>query len=356
MVKQSTLSRSTRLLLESGSLADDPVANLVRARDLVLSRALCRFRFYRALQTLTGSQLAKAARAYAEAHAPFANTGSLILRTAQGAGIWYWDASKLAEHQPVREVSPESVWRDALDGWCVIACSEGYEAQYWEGGTLRASTWRRQPFSAAQWSAFALSVDEAAIAPPLEPPAPMASPLNNGSWRSKVVRPPLSWKDAERAGVSIAICAAAVAALFTGQAFHSSQIAARETRAAVSIEQVLREDRDVARAMDQRRLLRDYANATRHRVVLTAIAEAQEVLSRFGVRANTWRASDEGVSLIVDASISDAPVREIVAAMEEAPHLCGALPEIAGAGRFEIRAEIAAAGAACSQTDTARRP
>ena len=356
MVKQSTLSRSTRLLLESGTLADDPVANLVQARDIVLSRALCRFRFFRAPATLTGSQLAKAARAYAEAHAPFASTGTLILRAPQGAGIWYWDASKLAAQDPVREVSPESVWRDAVDGWSVVACSEGYEAQYWEGGALRASTWRRQSFSAAQWSAFALSVDETTVSPPAEPPAPLALPLNSGSWRSKVVRPALSWKDAERVGVSIAICAVAVAALFTGQALRFSQIADRETGAAAAIEQVLREDRDVARAMDQRRLLRDYANATRHPEVLTAVAEAQEVLSRFGVRANTWRASDEGVSLIVDAGISDAPVREIVAAMEEAPHLCGALPEIAGAGRFEIRAEIAAAGAACAPADAARRP
>lgn len=355
MVKQSTLSRSTRLLLESGALAADPVSNLVGARDLVLSRALCRFRFYRAPQALSGSQLAKAARVYAEVHAPFANTGTLILRAAGGAGIWYWDRSKLSDHEPLREVSPESVWRNAGDGWRVIACVEGYEAQYWEGGSLRASTWRRQQFSAAQWTAFALGVDDAVLAPPSEPPAAEASALDNGSWRGKVVKPPLGWRDAERAAVSVAICAAAVAALFVGQALRSSQIAQRETARAEAIEQTLREDQDVARAMDQRRLLRDYATATQRPQVLAAVAEAHAVLSQFGVRASTWRASDEGLSLIVDASISDAPVRDIVAAMEEAPHLCGALPEIAGSGRFEIRAEIAAPGAPCGASNTAGR-
>jgi hypothetical protein len=355
MVKQSTLSRSTRLLLESGALADDPVSNLVRARDLVLSRALCRFRFYRAPQALSGANLAKAARVYAEAHAPFANTGTLILRAKGGAGVWYWDAGKLAAHEPTREVSPESVWRGAGDGWRVVTCAEGYEAQYWEDGSLLASTWRRQAFSPAQWSAFALSVDGAAVAAPEEPPAPIALPMDDGSWRGKAIKPPLSWRDAERAAISVAICAAAVAALFVGQGLRSGQIADRETARKASIEQTLREDASFERAMDQRRLLREYAIATRQPQVLTAVTEAHEVLSRFGLRASTWRADAEGLSFIVDASISDAPVREIVAAIEETEHLCGAVPEIAGAGRFEIRAEIAAPGASCTASDGARR-
>ena len=65
------------------------------------------------------------------------------------------------------------------------------------------------------------------------------------------------------------------------------------------------------------------------------------------VQGTLLSVSAEGLSLIVDASVSDAPVRDIVAAMEEAPHLCDALPEIAGAGRFEIRANVASAETAC---------
>ena len=120
MVKQLTLSRSSRLLLESGTLADDAVSRLVGARDLVLSRALCRFRFYRAPQTLTRSQFAQAARVFAEVHAPFADTGTLILRAAAGAGIWYWDRAKLSSFEPVGQISPESVWREPGDGWRVV--------------------------------------------------------------------------------------------------------------------------------------------------------------------------------------------------------------------------------------------
>ncbi len=354
MVKQSTLSRSTRLLLESGALADDAVSRLVGARDLVLSRAHCRFRFYRAPQALTGSQFAQAARVFAEAHAPFSASGILILRTAGGAGIWYWDRAKLSSFEPVGQVSPESVWREVGEGWRVVACVEGYEAQYWENGGLLASSWRRQPFVSAQWAAFTLSVDQAAVAVPEEAPAPIALPLINGSWRGTIVKPPLSWRDAERAGVSVALCGAALAALFIGQALKSEHIARREQARAEVIEHTLREDRDAARAMDQRRLLREYAAATQQPHILLAVTEAQEVLSQFGLRASTWRASEDGLSLIVDASISDAPVRDVVAAIEEAQHLCGALPEIAGSGRFEIRAEISAPGADCVDADTGR--
>jgi hypothetical protein len=354
MAKQSTLSRSTRLLLESGQLAADAVSNLVGARDLVLSRALCRYRFYRASAALTRAQTVKAARLFAEANAPFANSGTLLLRASGGVGVWYWDRAKLAAHEPVRDVSPESVWREAGDGWRIVACVEGYEAQYWEADALIASTWRRQPFSSAQWSAFALSVEEPAVAAPPEPPSPVALRLEDGSWRGKIVRPPLSWADAERAGMSVAICGVAVAALFAGQALHSAQIADREFGRAEAIEQTLREDRDVIRAMEHRRLLRDYAAATRRPQVLLAVAEAHEVLSRFGMRASTWRVSVDGVSLIVDAPIGEAPVREIVAAMEETQHLCGAVPEIAGAGRFEIRAAVGQAGAACEANGGAR--
>ena len=299
--------------------------------------------------------MAQAARVHAEAHAPFANTGTLILRTSKGAGIWYWDRAKLATFEPLAQVSPETVWRDPGDGWRIVACAEGFEAQYWEAGALFASTWRRQPFSATQWSAFALTVDSPAVAAPAEAPAVVELPMTNGRWRGAIVKPPLGWRDAERAGVSIAICAAAIAALFAGQALKSDQIARREQAHAVQIEQSIRGDRDVARAMDQRRLLREYSAATRHPHVLLAVTEAQEVLSQFGLRASTWRASEEGLSVIVDASISDAPVRDVVAAMEEAAHLCAAVPEIAGSGRFEIRAALSESGAACGAVETVGR-
>ena len=55
-------------------------------------------------------------------------------------------------------VVPETILRDAGDGWRVIACAEGVEAQYWEDRTLLASSWRREPFTREQWTAFALGV------------------------------------------------------------------------------------------------------------------------------------------------------------------------------------------------------
>lgn len=347
MTTASTDSRSTRLLLESGALSADPVSRLVGANDLVLSRALCRFRLYRAPPNLNRRQFALAARAFAEAHAPFADTDMLLLRSGTDVAIWYWDRAKLAPHAPVRQASPESVWRTPGDGWAIVACVEGYEAQYWEAGSLVASTWRRQPFAAAQWAAFTLSVDQPTRPAPAEPPTPAGAAMDDAGWRGRMIKEPLGWRDAERISVTVAICALTVAALFTGQALRSERIASDETARAEAIEHSLREDRNVARAREQLRLLRDYQAVANGAPALLAAAEAHEVLSRFGLRASTWRAGAEGVSFIVDAPISEAPVRDLVAAMEQSPHLCAAVPEVAGAGRFEIRASVAATDAEC---------
>lgn len=287
-----------------------------------------------------------AARAFAEAHAPFADSGMLLLRSSAGVEIWYWDRAKFAALPPVRQASPESVWREPGEGWRVAECTEGFEAQYWQDGALIASTWRRQSFAPAQWTAFALSVEAPAIPAPAEPPTPVSLPMSNGAWRDRIVKQPLGWRDVERGAITLAICAAAVAALFTGQALRSGQIASTQSERAAAIEQTLREDRDVARAREHLRLLRDYRSVTNGAPGLLAAAEAHAVLARFGLRASSWRSSADGVSLIVDAPIGEAPVRDIVAAMDEAPHLCDAVPEVAGAGRFEIRAAISCGDAA----------
>lgn len=306
----------------------------------MLSRAICRYRLFRAAPQLTARQRDSAARLFAEAHAPFAQTGTLLLRCAAGFGIWYWDRSKLAAHEPLRQVSPESVWRDAGDGWRIVQCVEGFEAQYWQDDSLIASSWRRQIFTQAQWTSFALSVDQPASPATTEAPTPVSLPLANSAWRAAIVKPSLGWKDAERAGVSVAICAVAVAALFAAQALKSERGAEHSRVRAAAIEDALRQDQDVARALEQRRLIRDFATIAPPSQVLMASAEAHEALSRFGLRASTWRVSADGMSVIVDAPIGEAPVRDIVAAMEEAPHLCAVVPEIAGAGRFELRADV----------------
>jgi hypothetical protein len=350
MTKQLPPSRSHRLLLESGAVGDAATLRRASTRDLIISRALTRLRIYRAPPKLNFFQRAQAARVFAEAHAPFDTTGTLILRTKIGAEIWYWDQSKLAALAPLGHVLPESIWRAAGDGWRILRCAEGVEAQYWEGGCLQASTWRRQDFSADQWRTFVLSVAKPALAAPSDPPPTIDLAMSETAWRWRVVAPAPSWGDAERASLTVAICAAAVTAFLCGQAIKSSAIAHREQARIEAIEQRFREDARLSEAVEQHRLLTEYARATQQRHVLIAATEAHEVLSRFGLQAETWRISNGRMSLIVNGALGETPVRDVVRDIDEADHLCAAMPEIAGAGRFEIRANVKAPEAPCPAT------
>ena len=172
------------LLLESGVVEDmdGAAAHLAPGQTLVLSRAWCRFRLYRAPEGLQPSQIARAARLHAEEHAPFEASGTLLMRTPQGAAIWYWDKARVGAVNPrgaapVGACAPETLYRDVGDGWRILVCVEGLEAQYWEQGGLVASSWRRSAFTREQWAAFVLGVESAGREAPDLPPEPVYAQL-----------------------------------------------------------------------------------------------------------------------------------------------------------------------------------
>ncbi|ANP45716.1 hypothetical protein ATE48_07185 [Candidatus Viadribacter manganicus] len=340
MTKKSPPSRSTRLLLEEGAFEAGPPR--ARRRDLVLSRALCRYRFFERPADLSNAEFAKARQLFAEAHAPYPNTGMMILRAPKGASIWYWDKAKSAEF-PNAEISPESVWRGVgEDGWRVITCAEGYEAQYWQDKTLIASSWRRQALSAAQWRAFVLSVEAQGLAAPELAPSPIEAAFADGAWRRSLVKAPLSWADVEKIGFSAALCALAASALFCGQGLRFGAYSAEARARHSELEARFRDDRELARALLHYRQVEAFSAASDRALVLTALTEAQETAGEFGLNLRAWRADSAGLSFSFESAIGETPVREIVSAIEAQPHLCNATPEIAGPREIEVRADLSA--------------
>ena len=336
------------LLLESGALHEGEAARATLSRGVVLSRALCRHKPFRAAPGLTRAQVARAARTYAEAHAPFVETGSLVLRTLQGAAIWYWDKAQLATlgaGSAGDKVSPESVWRTGGDGWRILACAEGFEAQYWEDGGLIASSWRREPFTREQWAAFVLGIESFERAPPDDPPAPQRVPMDDASWRRAQIKAPLGWRDLELGALSAGLCAVALAAMFAGQALRHDGGARAAARQADAIAARARQDANIARAHERAILLNEYAGSFADANALAAIGDAFTVLGRFGVQAQSWSADRQRLSLAIASAITETPVREIVAALEETPTLCSVTPELAGAeSGFELRNNRARCG------------
>ena len=349
---RSNHSLTTRplLLLESGDVAEG--AALGAASGLVLSRALCRFKAFRAAPGLTRDQLRRSARTFAEANAPFADVGWRALRTNQGAAIWYWDQSRLAElgAAGARLTSPESLWRAPSEGWRMIACAEGFEAQLHEAGGLVASTWRREPFSREQWIAFVLSVEAFDTPAPDEPPAPLSLPLEDRSWLTTDLKAPFGWRDVEIGAVSVALCAGALAAFFAGQALRHEGVARAESRQALAIDTRMREDSAIVRARDRAGLIRDYVAVASGAEALDAVADVFSVLGAFQLAPRSWRADREHVEAVIDAPDGGASVREIMLALEAAPHLCGVTPELASQDGVEITATIAG-GRDCNATE-----
>lgn len=346
------------LLLESGALQEGEAARPTVRSGVVLSRALCRFKQFRAAPGLSRSQAARAARTFAEAHAPYADSGWVALRNPQGAAIWYWDKAQLAAlgAGEARSVSPESAWRRRGDGWRILACAEGFEAQYWEGGGLVASTWRREPFTREQWAAFVLGVETFEQAPPEAPPPPQALPMEDASWRAAVIKPPLGWRDAETAAVSVGLCAVALTAMFAAQALRREGGAREALSAASAVETRMRDDPRIARAHERAALLAGYSASFGGAEPLAAVADAFTVLDRFQLQVRSWSADRARFSVTIDAPIAETPVREIVAALEETPTLCGVTPDLAEAG-FQLRAAVvASADAPCPDAGAEASP
>lgn len=346
-------SREARryVLHEDGRVADSygAIATPPPGQQLYLSRARCRFRLFRAPAGLSHQQLTRAARTYAQAHAPFENSGSLLLRTPQGAEIWYWDCSQLPAAMQAKVAGPESLGWAPGEGWRVVECVEGFEAQYWEQGGLVASTWRRNPFTQEQWAAFALGVDAGTGAPNVAPPALKAAMADWASWRKRLIKAPLSWRDAEIASLTTSLCALALAFFFVGQATHDAARADANTQAIAALEQRIEADTRLVRVRERLDLLRAFNAASHDADVLGVAADALTVFNQFGLDVSAWQSEEGAFRASINGSMSELPLREIVAALEATPRLCGVEPNLSSeAGIVEIVAAIETPGAVCA--------
>jgi hypothetical protein len=314
---------------------------------LVLSRALCRYRHWRAPGGLSPTQAGRAARTFAQAHAPFADTGLLLHRTPAGVGIWWWDAARIRaafEGTAPREVVPESLLRGATEGWRVLVCAEGVEGQYWEDGALLASSWRRELFTREQWAAFVLGIENPLHPAPSSPPEAMEVRLNRrAGWRSRRLKDPPTWADAQNGLSTAAMCAAAVAMFFFGQAVHGDMRAQADLRRMAALETRIAAEPAVQRVHEQIALLRSYNAALGEGDVLAAAVDAVAALSQLGQEPQSWRVDRSELRIRVLGAATDMPLRDIVAALEASESLCNVEPS------FEDSAVefVAAMGAAC---------
>ncbi len=137
----------------------------------LLSRGRCRYRFFDTELQAAG-RLRGRLRASLLAWAPFDNSDYRIVLRGSQAMVWAWDAARVQDDL-ARAGAPaqvrlhlEALQRDAHeDGTRLLQGIDGFEAQHWRGGVLRASRWWPQAPDAAAWASWASTVDGAAAQP-----------------------------------------------------------------------------------------------------------------------------------------------------------------------------------------------
>lgn len=353
------------LLLETGVLEDhgSEAPRLLPDEPLILSRALCRFRSFRAPPGLSRAEHAAAARLYAESHAPDANSDWLILRTEHGAAIWYWDKTVIAAvvgdqgSRPTR-IAPESLFHPPGEGWRILRVAEGHEAQCWLEGALVASMWRREAFTDSSWAAFVLSVESDVSPPPPEPPEPVWLAMNpSWAWARQRIGAPWGWREVERlAWAGAAVAGLACVGIFTFAAADTVRYA-HETARVQQLESRAKNDPGRAGVHADASLIAQFRAAQASQEILTRAADALHAIEQSGFEIESWTVDQHSFSATVRPTAESRSIGEAALKMQSASKMRDVTPVFLGRdtsgrpGAIVLKAQLA--GSAPSATPNA---
>jgi len=204
----------------------------LRPPVLLLSRNLCSYALFDS-GALPQGQRRRAAVIYSHANGPYLETGSLVLPTGKGLGVWWWDLARVSEPLLARYgrlrpvVRPESLAVRRGLGWRILSIANGYEAQLWEDDELKVSTWRKARFDDRVWSDIT-RLHSAGAPAPETPPAPMVMPVNIEGRPFGLTSVELSRDQSLILAAGLVAIAAAVASLYLVGTALSLHVEARD--------------------------------------------------------------------------------------------------------------------------------
>lgn len=165
-----------------------PRASWWARTTVILARSRCRLRWFR-LAGIPAAERMAALRLQVEAWRPFEHTSArLVLAGEDGLAI-AWDAT--AAQQQLADAGlaperchfiPETLMQAAgPDGLRLLRASEGFEAQCWRDGLLRASRWWAEPLTTQDWQEF-MHLSGAGRAADDALPQPQEAALAASAW------------------------------------------------------------------------------------------------------------------------------------------------------------------------------
>ena len=155
---------------------------------VVIARSRSRLRWFR-LTGLPAAERLAALRLQAEAWRPFENTAArLVLSGEEGLAI-AWDAAAVQQQLLANSMAPERcqfipetlLQPVGTEGLRLQCCAEGFEAQSWRDGFLRASRWWANPLTAQDWQEF-VHASGAGMDAGGMPPQPQQPALAPSAW------------------------------------------------------------------------------------------------------------------------------------------------------------------------------
>lgn len=330
------------------------------AHLLVLARELCRFHLFPVLEGAPRGRTEAAAEIYCESQSPFETCDSLKLRTSRGIAIWSWDPGRVRELIGERgayyrdRIVPEPLVYPPGQGWTQRADIDGFEAQYWEDGTLLASMWRRRPFEPAQWLQFTSDVASPLTPPPAAPPEPerLSLPAAVGATPPRV-RPRWGRAELERGVAALALLGLLFGSYLYGQTLQYERLAAADVAAMEASMARGNTNPLVQEALHDLELTRAFVGMSGGTAPLTAAAEAFALLGRYGFAISEWRVDD----LVFQARISPVPdlalVHDAASVMESHPLFVNVTARTDRAGGMLIfEAELDGPGRARTSPET----
>ncbi|MGQ2989705.1 MAG: hypothetical protein ACT6RD_00905 [Brevundimonas sp.] len=296
--------RVERLSAGGGWTVEHPGGSIGRLRTpvVLLARDLTTFsRFETA--GLPRSRRRQAARLHARAASPYLDGASLLVPAGQDFGVWWWDAERVSALVQARwasvrpSIRPETLAQPPAADWRIVALAEGYEAQYWRGGSLHASAWRRERFDIAAWTAFTRAQRDAVDAPET-PPAPQRLPLDTDGPAFAVSTAEITREQMIGAGGVLVAMVAVCAALFlTGQGLRLKSDAEALEAETARLQAASPGGVSLADLEGDRRTLAAYRQIEERTSPLSSAGAAIGILAYRDLTPRSLDASDEGLTV-----------------------------------------------------------
>lgn len=130
-------------------------------RRVILSRGLCNYECFEIPPNQSKSITTKTINLQVKNFSAFEKTGVYIKISGDQAAVWSWDLSPLIDQGILsRHCIPETALNPVGIGYKLVTSIDGYEGQFWQDGSLKASRWWTTRPSTSEWSIFISSTEK----------------------------------------------------------------------------------------------------------------------------------------------------------------------------------------------------